>query len=227
MGLLDSIFRTAVRRTVSKVVDHAVDEAIGNMKNNNNQPAQAQPQNRTCTIFKPGLTGNVVKHDGLSAYGEKDVRYVFELPDKMFEKDSGAAEVPVYYVVANNRDEFEEHIDELESPHPDLHIDESGSHIGFIQKNGKNVVVSKVENHNLIVEKYEYDTTSEYINKGKISHNISYIFYNSQADRNHSCECALTLTYNDTMNQDLCGYAIQALNFIASTLRLEERIIED
>lgn len=221
MGLLDSIFRTAVRRTVSKVVDHAVDEAIGNMKNNN-QPAQAQPQNRTCTIFKPNLSGNIVKHEGYSAFAEREINFVFELPEKLFESDCGAAEVPVYYVVANSFDEFVNLGGGVDSKLPEIHIDDSGSMKEHISRD-QNVVMSKVENHPFIVEKYEYDSSSEYVKNGMTRHNISYIFYLSDEDKAKNCECALTLTYDDTMNQEICGYAIQAFNLIASTLRIEKR----
>lgn len=224
MGLLDSIFRSAVRRTVNQVVDHAVDQAFDSMKNQNNQPAQpqaqAQPQNRTCTIFKPNLTGKIVKHEGYSAFADREINFVFELPEKLFESDCGAAEVPVYYIVANNQEEFMELGGGVDSKLPEIHIDDSGSMKEHIIRD-QNVVMSKVENHPFIVEKYEYDSSSEYIKNGRTSHNISYIFYLSDEDKAKDCECALTLTYDDTMNQEICGYAIQAFNLIASTLRIE------
>ena len=126
MGLLDSIFRSAVRRTVNQVVDHAVDQAFDSMKNQNNQPAQPQPQNRTCTIFKPNLTGEIVKHEGYSAFADREINFVFELPEKLFESDCGAAEVPVYYIVANNQEEFMELGGGVDSKLPEIHIDDSG-----------------------------------------------------------------------------------------------------
>lgn len=232
MGFLESILKSAVRRTVNrtvnKVVNKTVDGVLDNFDNKKKQSAKAnsQPaaqQSRTCSIFKPNLAGQIVKHESSSSFGDIDINYSFELPEKLFEKDSGAVEVPVCYVVANNRDEFEQFVDELDCPLPDIHIDDSGSMIDYIKRSGKNVVVSKVENHPIIVEKYEYDTTSDYINKGKVAHNISFIFYNSPEDKAHNSESALTLSFNDSMNRYLCTYAMQAFDLIASTLRIEPR----
>ena len=220
MGLLDSIINTAIRRTVNKAVDHAVDQAFDSLTNQNNHPVpaqQVQQQPTICTVFKPNLTGKTVTTDGFSVFANKEIKYVYELPERLFKANSGAAEIAVCYDVASSEDEFMQLSGGLDSKLPEIYIDYSGEFGRYVKK-AQDVVVSKVENHALIEEKYEYNNISA---ANKLMHNISYKFFLTPADREKNCMAVLTLTYSDRMNQELCSYAIQAFNYIASTLRIE------
>lgn len=216
MGLLDSIARRAINKAVGNVVDQAIDSVFDR---NTNQPHQAE-QPTTSRIIKPSLTGTVVVESIISRSDYEEYNLKFEKTHKMYEKSSGALEIPIYYVIADNEDKAYE--DELALNLPEIYIgdDELESFNSNTLKNATNVVVTDVVEHELIKKKYEFDRKSGL--DGTQCHYISYKFFVNNSDEVKGIYTVLTLKIPKTCNQETTMYAIQSLNLLASTIKIEK-----
>lgn len=217
MGLLNSIFNSAIRRTVNDVVDKAVDRAFDGLTGSNGtQPQNAAPQQTESKIIKPELSGERVEHTMFPFNGD-EMNLSFEKAGKLYEANSGAAEIPVYYVIADSEDEA--YADDLYRGLPQVYIGNDELQQGSsLMKTVKNLVVTDVVNHPIIKKKYEYDHNSSF---SGMEHCIAYKFYLCKGDEENNQYTVLTLTVPKTCGADTASYSVQALNLIASTLAFE------
>lgn len=214
MGLLDSIARRAINKAVGSVVDQAIDSVFGD--NNTNQQAQ---QPTVSKIFKPNLNGVSVDESIYSRSDWKEYHFRFEKTDKMYESSSGAAEVPIYYIIADSEDEA--YKDTLVANLPELYVgdDDIETSSSAMLRNASNLVVTDVEDHGYIKKKYEFDIKLDV--KG-MCHVISYKFFVNQSDASNGIYTVLALQTPKTCSQEQTMYAIQSLNLVASTMIIEE-----
>lgn len=208
MGLLDSIARRAINKAVGNVVDQALDSVFDR---NTSQPQQAE-QPTTSRIIKPNLTGTVVNRSIFSMSDDEEYNLKFEKTDKMYESSSGALEVPIYYVIADNEQKAYE--DELALNLPEIYIgyDDIARPNSAMLRNATNLVVTDVLDHGLIKKKYEFDRKSEL--NGVQEHYISYKFFVNNSDEVKEIYTVLTLKIPKTSSQETAMYAIQSFNLM-------------
>lgn len=215
MGFFDSIAKKAINKAVGSVVDQAFDCVFGN---NTNQPQQSE-QPTTSQIFKPDLNGTVVEKSIFSREAGDEYKFKYEKTDKMYESSSGALEIPIYYVIADNKEKAYE--DEFATNLPKIYIgdDELVGENSPMLKSATNLVVTDVLNHGLIKKKYEYDRNSGL--DGTLYHYIAYKFFVNQSDAARNLYTVITLLVPKTCSQETTMYAIQSLNLLASTMEIE------
>lgn len=214
MGFFDSIAKKAINKAVGNVVDHALDSVLGN---NSSQPQQTQ-QPTASQIIKPDLNGTVVEQTILSAGEFEEHSFKFEKTEKMYEKSSGAVEIPIYYVIADSEDEAYE--DDFNTNLPEIYIgvDELAEANKGMLKGATNVAVSDVVNHSLIKKKYEFNRKSQL--DGTPHHYISYKFFVDSKDEASGAYTVITLSLPDACSQEMKMYAIKSLDLLASTMNI-------
>lgn len=214
MGFLDSIARRAINKAVDSVVDQAVDSIF-----DNNTSVQQTVQPTVSRIFKPNLTGTVVDEMISSKSDWIDYHFKFEKTDKMYERSSGAGEVPIYYVIADSEDKAYE--DKIVTNLPEIYVgdDEFASLDSSMLKSATNVVVTDVVDHGLIKKKYEFDRNSGL--DGTQCHYIAYKFFVNQSDASSGIYTVINLSVPKTCSQETTMYAIQSLNLLACTMVIE------
>ena len=85
MGFFDSLIKSTIRKTVNTAVDRAVDTAFDKIGGQNTQPQPSAPvQPRVSTIARPNITGKI-----------------YELPENLYDYNSGAVDIPLAYCVAH------------------------------------------------------------------------------------------------------------------------------
>lgn len=243
MGFFDSLLKSTVRRVVNNVVDNAVDNAFKGNNNNNQQPYQqqtyqqpqrTQPQityGAPITILQPNLA---IEHEPFTytispciITNEDDLDYdnvdvEFLKSTNLFEKDSGAAEIQLAFLVADNEDEA--YNDDLFDILPHIYIGNDLLYDDSRKRNDmSNAVFSKVENHPCIHEKQEFDLQYKgYQTKQPyILHYVVYNFYASTADRaaNRSTSIALEIPVNCAPNRRAA--ALQALDLFVTSFKIK------
>lgn len=214
MGFLDSIAKRAINKAVGSVVDQAIDSVF-----DNNTSTQQTVQPTVSRIIKPNLTGTVVDEMISSNSDWIDYHFKFEKTDKMYESSSGAAEVPIYYVIADSEDKAYE--DELATNLPEIYVgdDELTSPNSIMLKNATNVVVTDVVDHGLIKKKYEFDIKAGLDVTQR--HYIAYKFFVNQSDASSGIYTVMTLSIPKTCSQETTMYAIQSFNLMACTMVIE------
>lgn len=215
MGFFDSLIKSTIRKTVNTAVDRAVDTAFDKISDQSPQP-QPQPsppvQPRVSTIARPNLTGNIYETDCFIDTDGTELTFAYELPENLYDYNSGAVDIPLAYCVAHSEDEYEDHCDELYGILPIIYF-ENGCSFDNALKSKNNLVFTRIEGHPLIEEKYEYDNPNS-----PNAHEIAYKFYLSQANKAENIPTVLVLTYSSKADRTLLPYAAQAFELIASTL---------
>lgn len=214
MGFFDSIARKALSKAVGDVVDQAIDSVFGNNENQSQQMAQPT----TSQIFKPDMNGTVVNQDIYSRGDWKQYCLKFEKTDKMFESSSGAAEVPIYYIVADSEEEA--YMDDLCVNLPEIYIgdDELETSGSAMLRKATNIIVTDVIDHGCIKKKYEFDRNSDI--EGQC-HYIAYKFFVDKDDEAKGMYTVITLKLPAVCSQDKKICAIQSLNLLAYTMVIE------
>ncbi|MEE0266240.1 MAG: hypothetical protein UD936_11495 [Acutalibacteraceae bacterium] len=246
MGFLDSLFKSTVkstvRRVVNNVVDNAVDKAFNNNTttntHNNQQPAYQPPQAQQIrygspiTLAQPNITipherftytisPCIITNEDDLDFDNVDVEFLKSA--NLFEKDCGAAEIALSFMVAESEDEaFNDNLFDV-LPHiyigNDLFYDDPG------KKNRiTNAIFTKIENHPCIHEKQEFDLQYPGFKNGQPQtlHYVIYNFYASVADKsaNRSTSIALEIPTDATPQRRL--NATQALELFATSFTLKK-----
>lgn len=218
MGLFNSLINSAIRRTVNDVVDKAVDQAFNNV-NAENSNAQTQPsqQPTTSRIVKPNLSSKRVEHFYFPHNGD-EMNFYYNIPEKLYESDCGAAEIPIYYIIANSEDDA--FADDLHKGLPEIYFGDDELRQGSnLMRSLNNMVETDVVDQPIIKKKYEYDFNSSL---SGATHCIAYKFFACEGDENKNDYTVLTLSIPKSCDAQITSYAIQALNLIASTLSFTE-----
>ena len=166
-GNFYSLFKSTVRRVVNDVVDKTVDATLGkafdqsinnSSSNNNTQPsaftAQQPQQNSTINISRPALSGETYNDTLLTAVSCTEVSISFEKAEKLYQIDSGAAEVPIAFAVADS--EADAYSDNFNLPQIYIGMDDLVQGQPWM-KYISNVIVSDVVGHSCIKKKYSYE----------------------------------------------------------------------
>lgn len=219
MGLFNSIVNSAIRRTVNNVVDQAVNQAFNNANGtcSNAQTRQPSQQPTTSCIIAPNLSGKRTSNLFFPHNGE-ETNLCYEIPEKLYEFDSGAGEIPISYVIANSEDEA--FADDFHKGLPEIYIGDDELISGSNLMHGiTNMVCTDVIEHQIIKKKYEYDYNNP--SNGAYRH-IAYKFFACEGDKNNNNYTVLTLALPKSCDAQTASYSIQALNLIASTLSFSE-----
>lgn len=152
MGFFDSLIKSTIRKTVNTAVDRAVDTAFDKISGQNTQPQPSAPvQPRVSTIARPNLTGKIYETDCFIDTDGTELTFAYELPENLYDYNSGAVDIPLAYCVAHSEDEYEDNCDELYGILPIIYF-ENGCSFDNALKSKKNLVCTKIGDIRLLRE---------------------------------------------------------------------------
>lgn len=209
MGLLDSIFKTTVKKIVNEVLDTAVDSVL----NSDSKPSEPQQPVR---IVRPNIAGEPAAKGFYTYQDDKERNYFFEKADGLYETNPGAAEIDVAYYCANSEEEAYE--DDLKkTPMLYIGLDEVSPNSRRINR-AVNVRRTPVAGNAYITEKVSFDEHSELFGA---RHCICYRFYPVPDLRGADSTRELVVDFPANCDAQLKSKAVEAFELIAATLKID------